>query len=44
MLKLDKFPISGGIFPDISFEDKRLYNNNNEKYKMSELDNCEIKK
>ena len=31
-LKLDKFPISGGILPDISLEDKRLNNN--------KLDSC----
>ena len=31
-VKLDKFPISGGIFPDMKFEYKSL-NKINEKYK-----------
>ena len=30
-VKLDKFPSSGGIFPDMEFSCNRL--NNNEKYK-----------
>ena len=34
-LNLDKFPISGGISPDISFEDNHL--NNNENIKMMRL-------
>ena len=41
-VKWIKFPISEGMFPDILFEDKYL--NKSEKYKMSEIDNCEIKK